>query len=368
MRFALFYEIPVARPWDATSEHLAYKHTLAQAIAADKLGWHAFWTVEHHFLEEYSHCSNPEVLYGAVAACTEKLRIGYGVRLMPAPYNHPVRTAESVAVLDLISDGRVDFGTGRSSTRAELEGFGIDPGQTRAMWAEAIGHVVGAWTNDEYEFKGRYWSMPRRRVLPKPLQRPHPPLYGATTSDEGHAQVGSLGMGLCSFAVGVPPEEIKRKVDIYREALAACDKPIGAFVNDRAATFTMMNVAPTRAEAEAVARRSFEWYPKHGARIIGELATWMDERKEELGNYAYAKPMRDHIADGSIELLSLELLQQMGACVCGTPDDAVEVCRRYEAAGVDLLLCLVNPYDIAHDKVMQTIELMGRHVIPKFSD
>ena len=366
MKFALFYEIPVARPWDAGSEHRAYQHALEQAVFADSLGWDAFWTVEHHFLEEYSHCSNPEVLYGAIAARTSHMRLGYGVRLMPAPYNHPVRTAESVAVLDLISNGRVDFGTGRSSTRTELEGFGIDPHETRAMWAEAIDHVVGCWTNDEYEFSGRFWQMPKRRVLPKPLQQPHPPLFGATTSDEGHAQIGSMGMGLCSFAVGVPPEEIKRKIDIYREALSTCVRPVGAFMNTQAATFTMMNVAPSREEAEAVARRSFEWYPKHGARIIGELAEWMAERQQDIGNSSYAKPMNDHVKDGSIELLTLEILQAMGACVCGTPDEAVDMCRRYEEAGVDLLLCLVNPYEIPHDKVMQTIELVGRHVIPAF--
>ena len=121
MKFALFYEIPVARPWKPESEHIAYKNTLEQAVAGEAAGFSAFWTVEHHFLEEYSHCSNPEVLYGAIAARTSKMRLGYGVRLMPKPYNHPVRTAESVAVLDLISDGRVDFGTVRSATRVELE-------------------------------------------------------------------------------------------------------------------------------------------------------------------------------------------------------------------------------------------------------
>lgn len=367
MKFALFYEIPVARPWNADSERLAYQNTIAQAVAADRLGWHAFWTVEHHFLEEYSHCSNPEVLYGAIAARTENIRLGYGVRLMPAPYNHPVRTAESVAVLDLISNGRVDFGTGRSSTRLELEGFGIDPAETRAMWKEAIGHVVGCWTNDEYEFEGATWSMPKRRVLPKPMQSPHPPIFGATSSDEGHVQMGELGLGLCSFAVGVSPEEIKRKIDLYRDAQSRCTEPLGAFVNSTAATFTMMNCAPTRQEADDVARRSFEWYPKAGARIVGSLAAWMAEREESLGNYAYAQSMHDRDKDGSLDMLSLDILQSIGACACGTPDDVIEICRRYEAAGVDLLLCLVNPYDIAHDKVMQTIELVGKHVIPEFS-
>ena len=169
MKFALFYEIPVARPWDPDSEYRAYKNTIEQAILGDKMGFHSFWTVEHHFLEEYSHCSNPEVLYGAIAAQTSNIRLGYGVRLLPKPYNHPIRTAESVAVLDLISDGRVEFGTGRSSTRAELEGFDVSPHETRAMWSEALRHIVSAWTEEEYQADGKYWRMGGpRRVQPKP--------------------------------------------------------------------------------------------------------------------------------------------------------------------------------------------------------
>ena len=141
MKLALFYEIPVARPWSRHSEHEAYKNVVEQAVLGEQAGFHSLWTVEHHFLEEFSHCSNPEVLYGAIAARTSKLRIGYGVRLTPKPYNHPVRSAESAAVLDLLSDGRVDFGTGRSSTRLELEGFAIHPDDTREMWEEAVGQI-----------------------------------------------------------------------------------------------------------------------------------------------------------------------------------------------------------------------------------
>jgi alkanesulfonate monooxygenase SsuD/methylene tetrahydromethanopterin reductase-like flavin-dependent oxidoreductase (luciferase family) len=366
VKFALFYEIPVARPWAPDSEHRAYEDTLEQAILGDQVGFDAFWTVEHHFLEEYSHCSNPEVLYGAIASRTERIRLGYGVRLMPKPYNHPVRTAESVAVLDLLSDGRVDFGTGRSATRIELEGFGVDPHDTREMWREAIGHVVGCWTNDTYEFAGEHWQMPPRRVQPKPLQQPHPPLWGATTSDDGHRQMGELGLGLCSFAVGVSPEEVKKKIDIYRQAVEKCETPIGKYVHNEAATFTMCLVAPNEADAREAARESFEWYPKVGARQIAAVAEWMAERQQELGNYDYAADMKAVADDGSLDLLSLEYLIESGACVLGTPDQAVEACRRYEEAGVDLLLCLVNPYKISHEQVMQTIELMGTHVIAEF--
>jgi len=366
MRFALFYEIPVPRPWGPDDERLAYQHTIEQAVAGERFGWDAFWTVEHHFLEEYSHCSNPEVLYGAIAAKTERIRLGYGVRLMPKPYNHPVRTAESVAVLDCISNGRVDVGTGRSSTRAELEGFDVDPRETRAMWQEAIGHVVDCWTNDEVSLDGTYWQMPKRRVLPKPVQSPHPPLWGATSSEDGHRHIGQLGLGLCSFAVGLPPEEVKAKIDIYREAIATCRDPIGAYVHDEAATFTMTLCAPTRDEAIATARESFEWYPAAGARLIASVADWMAERNQDLGNYAYAADLKAVDEAGGLDLLSLEYLTGSGACVLGTPDDCIESVRRYEEAGVDLLLCLVNPYRIDHETVMQTIELMGTEVIPEF--
>ena len=365
MKFALFYEIPVARPWNPDSEHLAYKNTLEQAIAGEKAGFHAFWTVEHHFLEEYSHCSNPDVLYGAIAARTERIRIGYGVRLGPRPYNHPVRSAESAAVLDLISKGRVEFGTGRSSTRTEMEGFGVHPDETRSMWHEAVGHIVGCWTNDEYEFEGKWWSMPRRRVLPKPIQDPHPPIWGATGSESGHRMMGELGLGLLSFSVGTPPEELARRVGIYREGLAACTSPLGRTVNPRAACFTMVNCAPTREESLEVSRESFEWYPRRSAQLVASVPKWLDEMQAaEYGTYDYLRGAVER--EPFLDQVTLDALVASKACICGTPDEVIETVKAYEATGADLLLCLVNPYKIPHDKVMQTIDLMGRHVIPEF--
>jgi alkanesulfonate monooxygenase SsuD/methylene tetrahydromethanopterin reductase-like flavin-dependent oxidoreductase (luciferase family) len=366
VKFAMFYEIPVARPWTERSEYWAYKNTIEQAVLGDKVGFHSFWTVEHHFLEEYSHCSNPEVLYGAIAAQTRNLRIGYGVRLLPKPYNHPVRSAESAAVLDLISDGRVEFGTGRSSTRPELEGFGIHPTETREMWQEALEHIVGCWTNDEYEFSGKHWSMPRRRVLPKPFQKPHPPLWGATGSPETHRLVGQMGLGLLSFSVGTPPEELKRRIDIYRQGISECTKPTGKFINDQAASFTLVNCAPTREESLSVSEESFTWYPKHGAALIGSVAQWLREEQEELGTYEYLGSTADRVADGSLNALTMNYLVDSKAVVVGNPGDVIETFKAYEATGCDLVFCLFNPYNVPHEKVMQTIELMGRYVLPEF--
>ena len=366
MQFALFYEIPVPRPWSPSAEYEAYQHTIEQAVFGEQMGFRSFWTVEHHFLEEFSHCSNPEVLYGAIAARTKTMRIGYGVRLLPKPYNHPVRTAESVAVLDLISGGRVDFGTGRSTTRTELEGFGIHPSETRVMWREALEHVIGCWQNDEYQFEGKHWSMPKRRVLPKPLQQPHPPVWAATGSEDGHAMMGRLGLGLLSFTVGTPPEELGKRIAIYRQGIAECKKPLAGYVNDRAAAFTLVNCAPTKRESYEIARESFEWYPKRSAELVSSVASWLQEEKQELGTYEYLTGAQQIVEGGLHDKLTFDLLREMTACVCGDPDEVLARCKAYEATGADVLLCLVNPYNIRHEHVMQTIELMGKHVIPHF--
>jgi alkanesulfonate monooxygenase SsuD/methylene tetrahydromethanopterin reductase-like flavin-dependent oxidoreductase (luciferase family) len=370
MKFAMFYEIPVAKPWDKDSEWQAYKDTIEQVKLGDKMGFHSFWTVEHHFLEEYSHCSNPETLYGHIAAVTENIRIGYGVRLLPKPYNHPVRTAESVAVLDLISDGRVEFGTGRSSTRAELEGFGVDPRTTREMWDEALHHIVGCWTNDEYEFEGKHWSMPKRRVLPKPRQDPHPPIWGATSSLEGHYEIGKRGIGLCSFTVGSPPEDLADRIAMYRKGQTDCLKPVGVTRNERAATFTMVHCADTNDKAKADAAESFVWYPRTAGWHIASLADWMEEREggaQDLGNYASAAVAMARRDSGAMSHLSMDYLWDSGAAVVGDPDRCIEIAERYAAVGCDLLFCLLNPYKMKHEDVMRSIELLGTHVIPHFA-
>jgi alkanesulfonate monooxygenase SsuD/methylene tetrahydromethanopterin reductase-like flavin-dependent oxidoreductase (luciferase family) len=366
MKFAMFYEIPVAKPWTPGKEHQAYKDTIEQVKLGDKMGFHSFWTVEHHFLDEYSHCSNPEVLYGNIAAQTKNIRIGYGVRLLPKPYNHPIRTAESVAVLDLVSDGRVEFGTGRSSTRAEIEGFGIDPRETRAMWREALGHIVGAWTSDEYSADGQYWQMPPRRVHPKPLQQPHPPIWGATSSLEGHYEIGKTGIGLLSFTVGQPPEQLEERIQAYRKGIADCAEPVGKFINSTAATFTMVHCADTNEQARAEAEESFTWYPITAARHIASLAKYMTEQGQDLGNYKYAGDALQSDEAGLFDHINMDYLYDTGAGVVGDPDRCIEICKRYEAVGCELLFCLLNPYKMTHEQVMHSIELLGKHVIPEF--
>ena len=138
MKFGLMYEIQIPEPHYDGIEQDRYKQVMAQVALADEVGFAYFWTVEHHFLREFSHCSAPEVLYGAISQRTKRIRIGHAVALLPGQYNHPVRVAERAAVLDIVSDGRMDLGTGRSTTLIEMDGFQVDPEETRAQWEEAM--------------------------------------------------------------------------------------------------------------------------------------------------------------------------------------------------------------------------------------
>ncbi len=357
--FGLFYEIPVAAPWHPRSEHDAYLNVIAQAVRGEEVGFSHFWTVEHHFLSEFSHCSAPEVLYGAVAARTSRIKIGHGVRLLPFPYNHPIRVAEMGAALDLICSGRLEFGTGRSSTRAELEGFGIDPQETRDLWEEALEVVVGAWTEDVFSWDGKHFKIPPRRVHPKPLQKPHPPLWMATSSPAGHELAGQKGLGLLSFTIGVPPNELAFRIELYRKALQKAT-PVGKFANGRAAAFTMVHCAETNEEARRNAEASVLWYFRRSIELISSLAEWQEGR--ELGSYGYTKMLKDLNLEG----FSFDILDDLDAIIVGDPDKCIEKAKRYQEAGCDQLLCLMQPYDIPADKVMRSIELFGQHVIPAF--
>lgn len=367
MEFGLFYEIPAPEPWFDGQEHQLVKRAVDEARLADELGWHSFWTVEHHFLKSTSLCSAPEVLYGHIAAVTERMRIGHSVRLVPHPYNNPIRVAEQAATVDLLSDGRLEFGIGRSGTWEELGGFGIDPADTRPMATEALDAIVRAWTEDEMDFDGTYWKMPRRRVSPKPLQQPHPPIWQATVSPEGHTLTGEMGVGLLSFTLGVGPESLKERIDSYREGLTRA-RPVGRFVNDRAGAFTMVCCGPTREAAKEAAEDSILWYGRRAQQFATEAREWMEQRSSDLGTYSYyAAPTGETTLPGAGGEMTYDQLDEIGAIVVGDPDRVIEVARDYEAAGCQLLLCLLNPMDVAHEDVVRSIRLIGEHVIPEFS-
>ena len=361
MDLGLQYEIQRSRPHYPNFMYEIYHQATEQVKLADRLGYHSVWTVEHHFLNEWSYSSAPEVWYGALSQVTSRIRLGHGVCLLPIPFNHPVRVAERIAVLDIMSNGRVDCGTGRSITEQELGGFDINPEDSRPMWEEAVAEIPRMWTNEIYPgHEGKYFKMPPREVIPKPIQKPHPPLWVAATQPStwevaGHKGIGALGFGISE------PGVLDHLIGKYKEAIRNCE-PVGAFVNDRTAAATVCICAPTREEAIELGKGAIDFTTRKAAELFTPFAN------KDIKGYEYYKQMaqaQQALADYRLSTADLEKRIEKGSVMVGDPEDCLRVAKMYESSGVDLLLMLVQVGAIPHGKVMQTIELLAKHVMPK---
>src|SRR5438128_510805 len=238
MRFGIFYEHQLPRPWAPDSEQRLFQDALTQVELADRLGIDHAWEVEHHFLEEYSHSSAPEVFLAAASQRTKHIRLGHGIVLMPPGYNHPARVAERIAMLDLVSRGRVEFGTGESASRMELEGFGVPPTEKRAMWREAVAQVALMLSESPYPgYDGKYFKMPPRNVIPKPVQKPHPPMWLACSTRQTIHLAAQLGLGALTFSFLDPAEATHWVTDYYDTFKREC-VPIAQCVNPNIAMVT----------------------------------------------------------------------------------------------------------------------------------
>src|SRR5437763_7427198 len=232
MRFGIFYEHQLPRPWEEGAERRLISDALEQVELADRLGIDSVCEVEHHFLEEYSHSSASEVFLAAASQRTEHIRLGFGIVAIPPGYQHPARVAEKVSMLNLVSGGRVEFGTGETSSGAELAGFGVDRATKREQWREALDATTRMMVEEPFAgWDGRFLKMPPRNVVPKPVQRPHPPLWVACSRRETIRLAAEKGIGALSFSF-VEPEEAKAWVDEYYTIIAS-DRCVsaGVFVN-----------------------------------------------------------------------------------------------------------------------------------------
>jgi alkanesulfonate monooxygenase SsuD/methylene tetrahydromethanopterin reductase-like flavin-dependent oxidoreductase (luciferase family) len=364
MDLGLQYEIQRSRPHYDGFMYDIYHQATEQVKLADRLGYHSVWTVEHHFLNEWSYSSAPEVWYGALSQVTSRIRLGHGVCLLPIPFNHPVRVAERIAVLDIMSNGRVECGTGRSITESELGGFNIHPEDSRPMWEEAISQIPKMWTQPVYEgFEGKYFKMPPREVIPKPIQKPHPPLWVASTQPSTWDVAGQKGIGALGFGIS-EPGILEGLVKRYKQAIRNCE-PVGAFVNDKTAAATVAVCAPTREEAIAIGKDAIDFTTRKAAELFTPFA------KQEVKGYEYYKKMAEQavaIGDYRLSTADLEKRIEAGSVMVGDPEDCLKVAKRYQSAGVDMLLMLVQVGAIPHEKVMQTIELMAKYVMPKLRE
>ena len=376
MKFGLFYEHQVPRPWEQRTDRQVFEEALEQAELADRIGIDCFWLVEHHFLEEYSHSSAPEVFLAAVSQRTKRLRLGHGIVQMPPAFNHPARVAERVSTLDLVSDGRVEFGTGESSSEVELGGFGINPAEKRAMWEEGLRVALRCMTETPFTgHVGQYVSMPPRNVVPKPLQRPHPPVWVACTRRETIHLAAQLGIGALGFAF-FDPEEAHHWVTDYYETLAAEATPIGDAVNANLACVTSFMCHEN--EAEAVKRGaegsnflgySLGHYYVFGRHRPGSTDLWAEyqERRAEVGFDPEA--VADSVADDiglSAKATVGERAGLRGAM--GTPAQVRDYLLRYEETGVDQVILSSSAGRNRHEHIMESLELFGREILPAFAE
>jgi alkanesulfonate monooxygenase SsuD/methylene tetrahydromethanopterin reductase-like flavin-dependent oxidoreductase (luciferase family) len=358
VEFGLLYEWQMPKGISREDESRHFLQMMDQVELAEKVGFKSVWSVEHHFLESFSHASAPEVLLTWLAAKTKTMRIGHGVRLLPYPYNHPIRAAEQAATLDLLSQGRLEFGSGRSATAAELGGFGIDPAETRAMWEESLGLIVKAWTEPIVEHHGKYFDQVPRPMVPKPLQDPHPPLWMSCTSPESHEIAGGLGLGLLSFTLALSFDEVASRIAKYRERIKTAE-PIGKFINNQTAVFTMTHCAPTRELARERAEAGVMRYQHDQI----ELLTSLIPELKDNSSYDYYQ----RFVGVDYDKFTYDYLDSRNMILVGDPDRCIELAKQYESIGVDRLLCFMQYKDMTHEDTMDSIRLFGEEVIPAFS-
>jgi alkanesulfonate monooxygenase SsuD/methylene tetrahydromethanopterin reductase-like flavin-dependent oxidoreductase (luciferase family) len=359
MKFGVFYELQLPRPWRPGDETRLFHEALDQVALADQLGYDYAWEVEHHFLDEYSHSSAPEVFLAAAAARTKTIRLGHGIRQVIPNYNHPARTAEGLATLDIISRGRVDFGIGEGATRMELGGFAIPAKEKRAMAIEAAEQIANMLVLEPYPgFTGKYFSMPCRNVLPKPVQSPHPPMWMACTNRETIKVAASLGLGALAFSFVNPNEARLWSENYYGIIKSENCIPLGHDVNAQIAMVSSFSVHRDRAEA---IRRGHEGFEFFGYALNALVAhDTVPGRTNLWGEYLKLRGERTE------EIVALTAGAGDYASGIGTPEDMRKHLRGFQDAGIDQVIFLQQAGRNTHQHICQSLELFAAEVMPDF--
>jgi alkanesulfonate monooxygenase SsuD/methylene tetrahydromethanopterin reductase-like flavin-dependent oxidoreductase (luciferase family) len=323
------------------------------AEAGDRSNWKYVWVTEHHFLTEYSHISANEVVMPHILARTDRIRVASGIINVTPPVNHPARIAERVAMLDHLSGGRFDFGTGRGSSTTEQAGFGItDPDLTKEMFDEVMPEFRKMWSQDSYSFDGRFFSMPERNVLPKPYVKPHPPMWVAAGNPDTFEKAAKLGLGVICFTGG-NPEKMRPLVELYKETIKDAD-PVGDYVNDNVAISTSFMCLE-----DGDAARDWMTRSRNG-RQQSLVFKYLDTFPKPPGIPEWP----NEIPDPTLEQLAIG--REKGSAIVGTPDDCAEVLAKWEAIGVDQLIMGPTGSAWPYELVEESVELLGNKVIPQF--
>jgi alkanesulfonate monooxygenase SsuD/methylene tetrahydromethanopterin reductase-like flavin-dependent oxidoreductase (luciferase family) len=372
MRFGIFYEHQEPRPWEDGSTERLLNDALDQVELADRLGFDYVWEVEHHFLEEYSHSSAPEVFLAAASQRTERIRLGHGIVQLPPGFNHPARVAERAATLDLISGGRVDLGTGEASSQAELGGFGVVRDQKREQWEEALGVIARMFVEEPFAgVEGTHVRMPPRNVMPKPKQKPHPPLWVACSRRDTILMAASKGLGALSFSF-IEPEDAKEWVDQYYTLIETCT-PAGFSVNPNFAVVLPMMIHEDEAEAieRGVDGAHFFGYSLAHYYVFGEHEPGRTDIWERFQRDRAQKGFAREIVKPGSEALGVKLLEQgLGSLrgAIGTPEQVTELVERFEDAGVDQIIFALQTGHTKHEHICDSLQLFAERVMPRFAE
>ena len=357
MEFGLFVQAHVPRaeveadPQGA--EHRRLMRELELAEACDRHNWKYVWSVEHHFLEEYSHISASEIFLPYVAARTKRLHVGSAIWNLTPPVNHPARTAERVAMLDHLSEGRFEFGTGRGSSSTEFKGFGIPDGDTtRTMWDEALREILRMWKTEHYSYQGQHFSMPERNVLPKPYSKPHPPIWVACGSPSTFEKAGRLGLGALCFSLGTP-KDFEPLIKVYKDAIRNAE-PVGDYVNDNVACVTALVCHEDRKFARKIALGMGSGY--HTSLVFRYLDTFPRP--------AGVPPWPQLIPEPTPEQLEERI--ESGQRIVGDPDECAKAVQKFADVGCDQIIFGILASTQPQEVALHTAELFGREVIPRF--
>jgi alkanesulfonate monooxygenase SsuD/methylene tetrahydromethanopterin reductase-like flavin-dependent oxidoreductase (luciferase family) len=336
------------------AEHDRIMDEVAFIVAADKAGFKYTWASEHHFLTDYSHLSASESFLAFVAAKTSNIHIGSGIFNITPPVNHPARIAERVAMLDHLSEGRFEFGTGRGSSTTEQRGFGIDdPDLTREMVAEVLPQIVRMWKEEDYSYDGKFFSMPTRNVLPKPYSLPHPPLWMAAGSPSTFDLAAELGVGVLCFGFSTP-DQLTPLVARYKEKIEDCTTPVGGFINNNVMITTQMICMEDGAKARQAFLESESNY--HLSLVFRYLDTF--PKPSGLPEWPEIIP--------GMDARTLDAVIASGGVAVGTPDEVTKAIENYSLTGADQLSFGMLSTSISRETCEEAVETFGKHVLNNF--
>jgi alkanesulfonate monooxygenase SsuD/methylene tetrahydromethanopterin reductase-like flavin-dependent oxidoreductase (luciferase family) len=354
MKFGIFYELQLPRPWRPDDEHKLYQNALTQLEVADKCGYDYAWEVEHHFLEEYSHSPVPEAFLAAASQRTKNIRLGHGIIQLTT--NHPARVAEKVAVLDLLSNGRVDFGMGESASITELEPFGRSMEDKREVFEEAVRAVFPMFTEIGTKLDGKHFKMPLRNVLPKPIQRPHPPVWMACSQLDTIERAGRCGFGALGFQF-VSADAAHAWVHAYYNAITKrLDKLADYVINPNIALVSFFMCAKT--DEEARQRADGATFFQFALRFYGASS---GRKRPDPGTVN----MWDEYNKWKKENPEAHRSALMGGLI-GSPETLRRKLRKFQSSNIDQVILLNQAGKNSHEHICESLELFAKEVMPEF--